>query len=194
MKMKIEFIIPAYGRPTNLVMTLGSLFSQTNPNFKVHVIADTEYEGFDWAVSTFKHDERLKVTVLETRYNDWGHTPRNVGLDMATEEWVVITGDDNYYAPTFVDEFLSVVNDKTGFVYCNMVHNVHSANSYIPVSCRTEFGAIDMGNFMTRRQLVGNIRLNAKEFAADWIFVSDYLRQNPQIGIKKVDKWLYVHN
>lgn len=192
--MKIEFIIPAYGRPTNLIMTLGSLFSQTNPNFKVHVVADTKYDGFDWAISPFQHDDRLQVTVLDKRHNDWGHTPRNVGLDMATEEWVVMTGDDNYYAPIFVEEFLSVVDDKTGFVYCDMVHNGHNSNMYRPVMCKIKHGDIDMGNFMTRRDLVGDLRLKTDEFSADWLFIRDYLSRNSGVGVRKIHKWLYVHN
>ena len=56
------------------------------------------------------------------------------GLNQSTEEWMVMTGDDNYYVPTFVQEML---NDSDGkhFIHCNMVHqkSVHQCSSYIRI-------------------------------------------------------------
>ena len=36
----IEFIIPTYNRPNQLLTVIGSILSQTNSNWKIHVVAD----------------------------------------------------------------------------------------------------------------------------------------------------------
>ena len=43
--MKIEFIIPTYNRPHQLMGVISSIFSQTSPNWKIHVVADGVYDG-----------------------------------------------------------------------------------------------------------------------------------------------------
>jgi hypothetical protein len=80
----------------------------------------------------FSHIDKIKFSELQGPHNDWGHTPRQFGLDNASEEWVVMSGDDNYYSPNFVDTFLSTIDNNTNFIYCDMLHNhdTFHTNSY----------------------------------------------------------------
>ena len=117
--MKIEFIIPAYSRTNHLITIIGSLMAQTNPNWIAHIVVDCppiESINRIKQIEKFFNDPRLTFTYLDERYNDWGHTPRNIGLEKATEEWVVMTGEDNYYAPVFVNEFLKGLEKDVVFV------------------------------------------------------------------------------
>jgi len=192
--MKIEFIIPTYNRPKQLLTCLGSLFSQNNPNYVVHVVADAPYEGFEEVIGVFKHYENLKVSVLNGPHKDWGHTARNYGLDNTTEEWIVMSGDDNYYVPSFVENFLKVITlDNVGFVFCDMVHNWVN-DDYIVLESEPKMGKIDIGNFMSKKSLIGGLRLKTITPYADGIFVGSYLKNNPNIKIIKIKKVLYVHN
>lgn len=192
--MKIEFIIPTYNRPKQLLTCLASLFSQNNPNYVVHVVADAPYDGFEGVIDVFKHYENLKVSVLNGPHKDWGHTARNHGLDKATEEWVVMSGDDNYYTPVFVDNFLkSVTSPNVGFVFCNMVHN-WVREDYIHLESEPRIGRIDVGNFMSKRSLIGDLRLDPNSALSDGMFVEAYLKRNPNIRVIKIRKILYVHN
>ena len=77
----------------------------------------------------FSNIDKIKFTELPGPHNDWGHTPRQFGLDNASEEWVVMSGDDNYYTPNFVSEFTSKMDNTTNFIYCDMLHN-HFKYSY----------------------------------------------------------------
>ena len=43
----IEFIIPTYNRPNQLLTVIGSILSQTNSNWKIHVVADAIYPGYE---------------------------------------------------------------------------------------------------------------------------------------------------
>ena len=195
--MKIEFIIPTYSRTDLLMTCISSIVSQTNPNWTIHVVADCPPEEEQLKIANiaayYQFDDRIKFSVLEQRYNDWGHTPRQYGLDNATEEWIVMTGEDNYYAPTFVENFLSVVRDDVNFVFCNMVHNWVDDN-YIPINCDIEYGKIDIGNFMTRTFNAQKLRLKKDIEQADYYFVEEYLARFNEAQIIKIDKILYVHN
>jgi len=191
--MKIEFIIPTYNRPHQLMTVISSIFSQTSPNWRIHVVADGIYDGYQKVKNYFEGDDRIRFTELDGPHKDWGHTPRNYGLSQATEEWVVMTGDDNYYAPIFVEDFLNAVDENTHFVLCNMIHN-WTNNDYLHINSIPRAGAIDIGNFMTRTQLSNKMKLDITDEQSDGTFVEEYLKRYSEGIIKKINKPLYVHN
>ena len=193
--MKIEFIIPTYNRVSHLITMLGSLQAQSNPNWTAHVVADCPEEEIQEAMKTvvaFFNDPRIKLSILPERHNDWGHTPRQYGLDNATEEWVVMTGEDNYYVPEFVDIMLSESTNQH-FVYCDMVHNWINRN-YIPLLSKLELGKIDIGSFMTKTNMAKKIKLKTDQEWADWYFVEEFKKKYTIAKYKKVNRILYVHN
>ena len=191
---KIEFVIPTYNRVDHLMCLLNSLCAQTNDNWVAHVIADCPPQGtLDKVIKYFKGDDRFIFTILPDRYNDWGHTPRNIGLEMTKEDWVVMTGEDNYYTPVFVDEFLKVVTPNSHFIYCDMVHNWLNFD-YIHLKSKPVMDFIDIGNFMSKTELAKQIKLDTTIAAADGKFVEEYLRKFPTGTITHIKKLLYVHN
>jgi glycosyltransferase involved in cell wall biosynthesis len=193
--MRIEFIIPTYNRVPHLITMLGSLQAQSNPNWIAHVVADCPEDDIQEQLKTvisFFNDPRIKLTILPERYNDWGHTPRQHGLDNATEEWVIMTGEDNYYVPEFVDIMLEESKNQH-FVYCDMVHNWINRD-YIPIMSKLQLGKIDIGNFMTKTNMAQKIKLKKDHEWADWFFVQDFQNKYKVAKYKKVNKVLYVHN
>jgi glycosyltransferase involved in cell wall biosynthesis len=192
--MKIEFIIPTYNRPHHLMTIINSIFAQTSKDWFIHVVADCPPKGtLDTIIEYYKNDtDKIKFTILPERFNDWGHTPRNYGLENAEEEWVVMTGEDNYYVPTFVEEFLKAAEHNVHFVYCDMVHNWINQD-YVPVSCLPKWVAIDIGNFMTRKKFASQLKLDVTQQTADGFFVEEYIKKFPG-KVKKISKFLYVHN
>lgn len=193
--MKIEFIIPAYLRMDNLMCLLSSLTSQTNENWVAHVIADCPPQGtLDKVMKYFKDDKRIKFTILPERYNDWGHTPRNIGLELAEEEWVVMTGEDNYYVPEFVEAFLNILKNKPTayFVYCDMVHNMTN-QAYIHVKSEIKYTKMDIGNFVSKTEYAKQIKLDTTYAQSDWKYVVEYLKAF-RGDIIYIPKTLYVHN
>lgn len=195
--MKIEFIIPTYSRHHHLKALICSLLAQTNPNWVAHIIADHSPLDINEKNIKFLHlinDDRIKFTRLKERHNDWGHTPRNYGIEHAKEDWVIMTGEDNYYVPIFVDEFLKEAsNPENKFIYCDMVHNLNS-DAYMPVKTKMELGYIDLGCYMVKRDLIGDIRLDITKPESDFKFMCDYIKQNEVKVITKISKILYVHN
>ena len=193
--MGIEFVIPTYNRTEHLFTIVCSLLAQTNPNWKIHIVGDNIPNDNLERLHSFLNlinDDRIKFTNLPDRYNDWGHTPRNYGVEHATEEWMIMTGEDNYYVPTFVDNMLRMGKDKH-FVFCLMVHNWTDDN-YIPIDCKVEYGKIDIGCFMVKTNMGKKIKLDTTFAQSDWKYIEDYFKKYPASKVGKVNKVLYVHN
>jgi hypothetical protein len=174
---------------------VSSILAQTNQNWNIHIVGDNIPEPNLQRLKSFLNvinDDRIKLTNLPDRYNDWGHTPRNIGLGLATSEWVIMTGEDNYYCPEFVDLMLQGSNGQH-LVYCNMVHNWVN-KEYVPIKTKLELGFIDIGCFMVKTNMGNKIKLNTKEEWADWYYVQEFMNKYKHAKINKVNKVLYVHN
>jgi glycosyltransferase involved in cell wall biosynthesis len=193
--MGIEFIIPTYSRTNHLITIVGSILSQTNPNWKIHIVGDCVPNSNLELIHSFLNminDSRIRFTNLPERYNDWGHTPRNYGLKESTLEWTIMTGEDNYYVPSFVDNMLKM-GDKKHFVFCSMVHNWIEDN-YIPINSEIKYGKIDIGCYMFKTNMGKKLKLDTKISEADWLFIEDFNKKYPLAIFGKVNKLLYVHN
>lgn len=191
--MKIEFVIPTYNRPNHLAAILWSLMAQSSPDWIAHVVSDCSPAGtLDTVKRMFADEPRIHFTDLPTRSNDWGHTPRNHGLHTATEELVCMTGEDNYYMPTFVEEVIAAArNEAVNLVFTDFVHNWQKEYIYVP--SLLFWSHIDIGNTVFRTANARQMSLNPAHFSADWEMIENYLKRFPgrPFHIKKV---LYVHN
>jgi glycosyltransferase involved in cell wall biosynthesis len=196
--MNIEFVIGTYNRPYHLATLLGSILTQTVPNWKVHVVLDGYFKEIDKIHAFFAFDNRIRWTVINGPNNDYGNTPRMYGLQTCNEDWVVMTGDDNYYSPVFVEEFFNVVDDKTNFVCWDTLLNFTNRDpKYRGIQYTQPFPEyIDLGAFATRPQLARQITYKVKSETGDGEFAQDYVASfcNEQDSYKKIDKLLYVHN
>jgi len=189
---KIEFIIPTWERPEDLKLILQSLMVQTNPNWTAHVVIDGLTNDYREVKDLYQNESRVRFSHVDGPNNDWGHTARNYGLDHAQEEWIVMTGDDNYYVPTFVDNFLTEGELGRDLVYCDLLHDM-KRDSYQPIKSKIAEGFIDIGNFMTRRTIIGDLRLITDSYQADFKFVN-YINKHKTSKVGKINKVLYVHN
>lgn len=193
---KIEFILPTFNRPNNLLSSIYSLKAQTSDKWSAHIIIDgnKNIELYNPIIEMFKNNNQIKFSILDKNYNDWGHTPRNYGMENSKEEWVIMTGDDNYYVPTFVETFLDNIDDNINIVYCDMIHNHKKYEYYF--NSELCINKIDIGNFMVRSKYGKTIKLKIKEFAADGIYVEEYVKKycNNENNIKHIKQALYVHN
>ena len=191
--MRIEFIIPTYKSVDNLILILQSLIVQNNRNWKAHVVIDGYTDIFDTIKDFYKNENRIQFTNISGPSNDLGHTPRNYGLQNATEDWVVMTGDDNYYIPTFVDEILKVIDNNTKFVYCDMIHNGYNYQSF---KCHHSSHNIDIGNMIIKSQFAKQLKLDRTRLDADGVMCNQYITKFclEESNIKKVNSILYVHN
>lgn len=188
--MKVDFIIPTYDRVDLLKGMLASLVAQYNKDWVANVVIDdTENDEMVGMINQF-NDPRIRYTFLDKRYNDLGHTPREVGKQMSDAEYIIMTGDDNYYTPNFVDEIHKASENKPGLIYWNMVH---SHFDYQFFDCRLGNNQIDMGAFATRSDIAKQIQLG-KRYDADGYYIVEYLQRFPREQNLKIEKVLFIHN
>lgn len=187
----VEFIIPTYDRIEALDCMLASLQAQTDKDFKVFVVIDDiRCDRTDVIVNICKRYNNIHWYFTERRYNDWGHTPREIGKQLAKSDYIIMTGDDNYYTPNFVAELRKAAETKPGMIYWDMVHSHYD---YQYFKCTPAFNQIDMGAFATRRDLAQQIKLNTS-YAADGEYVRDFNTKFPLEQKIKISKVLFVHN
>lgn len=187
----VEFIIPTYNRHEPLISMLSSLMAQTDDDWKANVVVDDiQSDRISGIVNSF-NDPRIYCTFMDKRYNDWGHTPREFGKQMSDAQYIIMTGDDNYYTPNFVFELKLIATlNYPGMVYWDMVHSHYK---YTYFKCVPAGGYIDMGAFATRKDLAHQIKLGT-DFAADGWFVEHFKQKFPREKIVKIEKVLFVHN
>jgi len=193
--MLVDFIIPTYDRIDALRMTLSSLIVQTNNDWCANVVVDRPYEGMDklWidiCTDAMPSDVRIRYTFMEKRYNDWGHTPREIGKQASECQYIIMTGDDNYYMPTFVEELRNASFTSPGVIYWDMIHSHYN---YQYFKCAPGNNQIDMGAFATRRDIAQNIKLNTT-YAADGEYIESIKAKYPKEEMIKIFKVLFVHN
>ena len=184
----VDFIIPTYNRKEPLKCMLASLMSQTNKNWTAEVIQDGSSD-LAYIVREF-NDPRITFSHTSKRWNDWGHTLREIGKQKSSAKYIIMTGDDNYYTPNFVEELRKATNDSPGIVYWDMVHSHYN---YQLFKCKLIINEIDMGAFATRNDLAKQIKLGTS-FAADGEYVRDFVKMFPKTIKRKIDKVLFVHN
>jgi len=191
MEKTVEFIIPTYYRPRELKVMLSSLCAQQNNNWLATVVID----GHDWAEDIERliysfFNEKIQSITLPQRYNDWGHTPRQIGKNQSRGDYTIMTGDDNYYMPTLVTHLTPLMNEGIDFIYWDIIHSHYG---YTLFKTSPYMNQIDMGAFAFKTELGKQLDLTTA-YAADGIFVNEFHTRFPQARYQKIENVLFVHN
>jgi hypothetical protein len=111
---------------------------------------------------------------------------------MSQADYIIMTGDDNYYTPNFVEELRKTVvqSNSPGIVFWDMIHSHYDYRFF---ECRLANHHIDMGAFATRKDIAHEIDLGT-EYAADGIFVEKFKDRYRNVPFVKINKVLFVHN
>jgi GT2 family glycosyltransferase len=185
----------AYKRPDALPILIHSLKVQTSNDF----ILTVYHDGYDQEMSELfllykeKYPEFFDYRFSELRYNDWGHSLRATAIMEAKSPYLLITNDDNYYCPTFVEEMLSKIQeDESDIVICDMLHSHFGYKKYFRTFPKSE--SIDIGAIICRTELAQKVGWKDKGFGGDGTYCEDLLYSQPKIKVSKVKKTLFVHN
>jgi len=188
----VSYIVPWYQQAP---VAIPSLLAQSYANIEIIVVYDGPMQSEIRNQIEYIGDSRLHLLSTPKRYNDWGHTPRNFGIDILSEksEAVVFTGIDNYYFPTFTDEVFDPIATSNLIVasYCNMIHNNKNWN-HIDVSL--DYGKIDCGCFVVRSEIAREFRWGNRVSWEDWIFIEKVIKKYGMNRIAKIPRMLYIHN
>lgn len=194
--MKLKIICVAYERPVQLVGLICSLVAQTNPNWELYIIYDGPVPESIIKAKGLIQDKRVFFTNSETRNGNFGHPNRKGALESLPgepEDYVLMTNDDNYYVPTFVEQMLESVDEKTGMVFCDTIH------SYIRHAVHRSMvreNGIDMGAFIVKYNIAKWVGFKNVHFSADGAYAEECRNHCSTEGLRinYIPRPLFIHN
>ena len=195
-----NFVIPTFNGGYKLEVIINCLLGQSKQNHHITVVSDGPEEETIKQLEKYYNLQNFSYFILDHRFNDWGHTPRNFGLYQSECQFTIMTGFDNYYMPVFVESFEKkyLENNNVGFIYCDFVLNHPREgvwyNKYL--DAKVQNSCIDIGCFAARTDIIKEVGLRNDVFAADWYLIEGMLPKFEQrnLQIEKVNQTLYVHN
>lgn len=195
--MTLHVICVAYNRTISLGGLIDSFIVQTDPRWKFHIIHDglapLEVKRI---LTPYKDEPRVNFEETPERSGCWGHYNRRDKLqEIITEpgDYILMTNDDNYYVPVFVQYFLNECLASTGMVYCD---TIHSYIQYDVFHTRPKVLFIDMGSFMVRSDVAKVVGFIHDHPAADGEYAEECATycHNHHLEVKYIAKAIYVHN
>jgi hypothetical protein len=146
-----------------------------------------------------KHDTRISFIQTEKVNGFWGHPNRKMMLSKiqySHSDFLLITNDDNYYVPRFV-EFMTMAairrNGAVGLVYCD---TIHSYMGYDILKTKMQVDYIDMGSFIVRVDVAKKTGFNGTHLQADGQFAVEcgQMCRKLKLCMEYISKPLFVHN
>lgn len=202
--MKLHIISVAYERPIALRLLIDSFMLQTNPNWELSIVHDGKASKAVLDTISLYHDEpRVNWFTSKERYGYYGHPNRNGMLQQIKgdkDDYVLITNDDNYYVPYFIEYFLKEAGSDVGFIYCDAVTRVayedQITRDYRMLFSRIKCGQIDMGSFIVKLDIAKEVGFKHIEFHADGLYAEECNAKRAERGLRSVyiTKPLFVHN
>ena len=123
-----------------------------------------------------------------------------MGIQRLDTEYVLITNDDNYYCPVFLESmFRALQQFQADIVLCDMLHshNLPGGRQQLPYRYFETFPrrcAADIGCFITKSALAKQAGFRDKTSEGDATYLEDIMRIAGKPKIAKVNQALFVHN
>jgi hypothetical protein len=193
----LHIICTVCNRATNLNLLIGSFILQTNSNWQLYIINDgPPIPDINIVVGSYQ-DSRIHFMSTPKKNGHWGHPNRQIMLKQIPlnhRDFVLITNDDNYYVPLFVEYFMKECRKNgMGFVYCN---TLHSFLDYDVLISEVREGAIDMGSFAVRLDVAKKVGFNHIHISADGAYANQCATYCKAKKLKTfhINKAIFIHN
>ena len=195
--MKLHVIVVAYVRVVTLEILVKCFQVQTCPDWVLHIVYDGPAPDYITQVmGPLMKDSRVIFYQSPERYEKYGHPNRRSMLqtiECNTGDYILMTNDDNYYTPRFVEFMLREVKPNIGIIYCD---TVHSHFEYTINTSELRENGIDIGAFIVRADVAKQTGFNYDHFSADGKYAEECVItcNTKRLGFAKINKPLFVHN
>jgi len=191
----------AYRRPGPLKVLIQCFLNQTASNWTLTVIHDGPDDEFAQIMQGCLVPGKIEGYCTGARHSDFGHTLRAIGIEQATSDYLLLTNDDNYYVPKFI-EILSgeIQQTQADVILFDMVHSYDRPGgrpqpSYSYFQTHLSRWNIDMGAAVVRTSLAKAAGFRDRSYDGDATYFEDVLRVGgPATKVHKLDRVLFVHN
>lgn len=201
----LAVIVRAYQRYAQIPVLVHSFLCQTNQDWSMYIVHDGPDERHEDVIAPFA-DAHANIHYFQSdkRYNDWGHSLTHWALTelVQDESHVLMTNDDNYYVPVFV-QYMSWALERApdavmvayDCIHDRAGHHNHNKNCYGFFTSYFEPYRIDLGGFITNTAIAREVGFNSRINEADAVFLTDVLKAYPDPKrYVKLNHALFVHN
>ncbi len=193
----LHVICTVFGRAITLRRLIDCFILQTDPNWELHIIHDGPPPREIPAVMSLYRDERIHYEETPQVNGFWGHPNRKIMLHKLLfnrTDFVLMTNDDNIYAPVFVAEMLKKGRrgETVGMVYCD---TIHSYLDYNILKTQLKVNYIDMGSFIVRVDVAKKVGFNHTHLSADGTYAvscAEHCR-SVRLACLPIPKALFIH-
>lgn len=190
-KINFSIIMPTYNREFCITRAIESLINQTYKNFELIIIDDgstdnTEILLKEKYANYFKNNQFIYL-----KQNHLGvSNARNIGLNIAKNDWIGYLDTDNEMFPTFLEEFAyKISTQNNSCFYAQIKHpkiGIIGKKFNYSKLCKANF--IDLGVFIHKKSLInkyGNFDTKLKRLV-DWDLIIRYTKEEKPFFLKKV--------
>ena len=192
---KIHVLVVAYERDISLGILISSFILQTNPNWVLYIVHDGKAPKKVMKIINSYSDHRVMFIETDKHNGHHGHINRGIYLQKlpTCDDFVLLTNDDNYYVPEFVERMLYEASNDIGIVYCDTVHSHYEYNTNFSV---LRENGIDMGAFIVRLDIAKKVGFNYTHFSADGKYAEECHKECTRNNLRviRIPKCLFVHN
>lgn len=111
MSIKVSIIIPVYNLERYIGNTLQSCLKQTYGNLEIIVVNDGSSDGSERVIRSFMDDRRI---ILCNQENAGVSAARNLGIEMATGDYITFLDGDDTLSLDTIEKFVEVAS-RPGF-------------------------------------------------------------------------------
>lgn len=164
-------IVPSHNGADRIKKALDSCASQSFNNFELIVICD--------ACDDNTADIARKYTdkVIEVNYHRDG-LARNVGLDIASGEWVMFLDDDDWWLHEFVFQQMYEIlqNEMTcdvleyAVIWRTVGYKIMPPGTILPTAAA----------HVWRRSFISDVRFDDAKYSSDTHFIDELIKKKPQ--------------
>jgi len=179
--VKISVIVPVYNTAPYLERSLNSITNQTLEDIEIICVNDGSSDNSQEILRDFEEkDDRIKVISLET--NEGAGYARNIGLELATGEFIGFIDSDDYIDNRYYEN-LYKYSEGYDIVQGYFVDTLNGVSSYIHHDFHNKttgyvVDSIFRKSFIDEYELKFPVNLKTAE---DVIFREDCYAHNPRI-------------
>ena len=196
----LDVVAVAFERHGELRVFVQSWINQTADNWRLKVIHDGPNAEFMDIMQDFADAKpgQIEFFCTPTRCNDYGHTLRQIGIDQASGDYLLLTNADNYFIPKAV-EYLNYAMGEGDVVLFDMVHSHNRPGgrdlppySYFETSYQR--GSIDVSSAIVRTEMAKKVGFRDRTHDGDASYFEDILLAHEGLFPLKLPQILFVHN
>tara|TARA_Y200000002_G_scaffold93221_1_gene75154 strand:- start:2359 stop:2973 length:615 start_codon:yes stop_codon:yes gene_type:complete len=199
--LKIHVIAVAYEKFDFIKTFVQSMLNQSKKDWILTVIHDGPNKEFDQIMDSYKKilPNNINFENTSKRYNDYGHSLREMGLKNILGDYVLLTNADNYFVPGAIEILIETIkksNDNIDVVIFNFVASHHN---YINFNTNYKRHFIDISSAIVKRELAEKAGFADKSYDGDATYFENVAKvsqkiQNKKLNILKINRTLLVHN